>query len=408
MPRHLFFAKEPSLLFADPPPADATGADAATFDVKIPQWVHILPKPDKDGLIYSRDNRVLHIDSLDKLAARSNAALKKQGGGGPVDADHRIYGWPGGGAALGWAEEFEVRPSGLFARTEWLNEGKDLIGNKLYRYTSSVVNGTMEPEIDEQEWSITWHITPDIVEGFAITNIPALTTKALFSQSLPLGLSEPEREEALHVLLRKMGLSANASPVEIREAWSAISKRLAASLSVPAKPLLSTEPEPAPAPTPAPEPGEGEDEGEGEGEGEEEDVEEDADAGALDDDDALEKPAGSLEAQLAAAKARIQQLEELAGIAFVDELVHSGKLSPAQKPAALAQAKTARGLDQLRALYENAPTILPTGAPSGPPPTRSNSTPPGISPLAYELAGKKEPAHIIARRLREQAAKENA
>ena len=39
-------------------------------------------RADGDGKIYSRDKRVLHIDSLEKLAARSNKALKKQKGGG--------------------------------------------------------------------------------------------------------------------------------------------------------------------------------------------------------------------------------------------------------------------------------------------------------------------------------------
>lgn len=72
MPKHLFFLKDPSL-FADAPVEGV--ADGA-----VPEWVMVLP--DGDGKIYSRDKRVLHIDSLEKLAARSNKALKKQKGGG--------------------------------------------------------------------------------------------------------------------------------------------------------------------------------------------------------------------------------------------------------------------------------------------------------------------------------------
>lgn len=414
MPRHLFFSKEPSLLFAEPVDGDTETGELAASDAKLPQWVHILPKPDKNGLIHSRDNRILHVDDLEKLAARSNAALKKQKGGGPVDADHRIYGWPGGGAALGWAEAFEVRPSGLWAQTDWLDEGKELITKKLYRYTSSVVTGEMEPEIDEEAWSVTWHITPDIVEGYALTNIPALTTHALFAQTVPLGFAAPgEREEAMQVLLRKMGLSAQASPADIKAAWAAFSKKLAAasvSLAVPAAPA----PEATPAPVTANvDPDEDEDDGDDgdaddEDEGDEDGDDEDEDAGE-DDEDA--KP-GTVEAQLAAANERIKKFEAEAGARYVDDLVHSGKMTPAQKPAALAQAKTEKGLQQLRALYEHAQPIITPSDPSNPPARRGassgGSTPPNVDPLAYELAGKKVPAHVIASRIKQRDTKEHA
>lgn len=418
MPRHLFFSKEPSLLFAEPVEGDTETAEVTASDVKMPQWVHILPKPDKNGLIHSRDNRILHVDDLEKLAARSNAALKKQKGGGPVDADHRIYGWPGGGAALGWAEEFEARPSGLWARTDWLDEGTQLVSKKLYRYTSSVVSGEMEPEVDEEAWSVTWHITPDIVEGYALTNIPALTTQALFAQALPLGFAAPgEREEAMQVLLRKMGLSAHATPTDIREAWAAFSKKLAAaSVSVPLSSGSDGAPAAAPPAPPAaapaePEPASDDEPEELDEDGEdEEDEDDEADEADDEGDEPEEAKPGTVEAQLAAANARIKKFEEEAGARYVDDLVHSGKLTPAQKPAALAQSKTEKGLQQLRALYEHAAPII---NPSGAPPARrsaSSKAPPGINPIAYEFAGK-EPAHAVARRIQEderRAAKEHA
>lgn len=52
-----------------------------------------------EGKIFSRDGRVLNVDNLEKLAARSNKALKKQKGGGPVDKDHELYG--------GWFRYFD-------------------------------------------------------------------------------------------------------------------------------------------------------------------------------------------------------------------------------------------------------------------------------------------------------------
>lgn len=419
MPRHLFFAREPSLLFAEPVDAEGDGAGADASDIKPPpEWVHILPKPDKNGLVHSRDNRVLHIDDLEALAKRSNAALKKQKGGGPVDADHRIYGWPGGGAALAWAEEFEARPNGLYARTDWLDEGKQLVGKRLYRYTSSVVNGEMEPEIDEENWRVTWHITPDIVEGFALTNIPALTTHALFSQAIPLGLDAEERDQAVQVLLRKMGLGTNPSPAEIRDAWAALAKRLSATtlgFSTSAH-TSAPAPEATPAPVPPPDPEPASDDPADDDDDEVEEVDTDDAAGAddgEDDDDDESEPAKprSAEEQLAAAKARIKELEKDAGAAYVEDLWRGGYLTLPQKTAALEQAKTAKGLAQLRALYKDAqPIVTPTNDASTSRRTASTvKAPPGVNPLAYDLAGKKEPAHVIARRLREQeAAKEHS
>lgn len=402
MPRHLFFAREPSLLFAETDVAAEGDAPAASLSVDPPEWVHILPKPDKDGLIYSRDNRVLHVPDLEALAKRSNAALKKQKGGGPVDADHRIYGWPGGGAALAWAEEFEARPNGLYARTDWLEEGKTLVGKKLYRYTSSVVNGEMEPEIDEENWRVTWHISPDIVEGFALTNIPALTTHSLFSQAIPLGLAPDEREQAVQVLLRKMGLSTQATPDEIRDAWAAIAKRLTTTSVAFSS---SAAPPPAPPETPPaedePAPAPGDDDDDDEAELDDPEDGEDGDDENADADDKGSKPR-SVEDQLAAAKARITELEEQTGAAYVEELWRGGFLTLPQKTAALAQAKTAKGLAQLRALYKDAQPIINPGDPPARRTPSTPSVPPGVNPLAYDLAGKKEPAHVIARRLREQ------
>lgn len=402
MPRHLFFAREPSLLFAETDVAAEGDAPAASLSVDPPEWVHILPKPDKDGLIYSRDNRVLHVPDLEALAKRSNAALKKQKGGGPVDADHRIYGWPGGGAALAWAEEFEARPNGLYARTDWLEEGKTLVGKKLYRYTSSVVNGEMEPEIDEENWRVTWHISPDLVEGFALTNIPALTTHSLFSQAIPLGLAPDEREQAVQVLLRKMGLSTQATPDEIRDAWAAIAKRLTTTSVAFSS---SAAPPPAPPETPPaedePAPAPGDDDDDDEAELDDPEDGEDGDDENADADDKGSKPR-SVEDQLAAAKARITELEEQTGAAYVEELWRGGFLTLPQKTAALAQAKTAKGLAQLRALYKDAQPIINPGDPPARRTPSTPSVPPGVNPLAYDLAGKKEPAHVIARRLREQ------
>lgn len=409
--RHLFFLKDPSLLAVDDEPA---AGDGGTKLAAVPEWVNILPEPDKDGLIHSRDGRVLHIDSMEKLAARSNKALKKQKGGGPIDADHKMYGgWftMGGGSALGWAEEFEARPGkGLWSRSEWLPEGEQLIGSRQYRYTSSVVSGEVEAEVDEEAWSVTWHIFPETVDGFAITNLPALATTSMFSADDEAAKARA-REELLLIVMKKLGLSADASKDELRgafnkrfsarEVFTSTSGETDADAENPprnpetpahpidgntpplkkddeaeadndgdaAAPAAAPPPEPTPTPSPAPVASSGED------------------------------PVVAL----AAARKRIAELETEAGAAFVASLVHSGKLTPAQRPAALKSASTAEGLANLRELYQHAPQIVAAGQTRDAPAPAGTSAPHGLNPTAYQLARQGMPAHEIAAQLAAQS-----
>lgn len=378
--RHLFFLRDPGLLVAEAATETLAVADGEGAK-KAPAWVNVMPEPDKDGLIFSRDNRVLHIDSMEKLAKRSNAALKKQKGGGLVDRDHETYGGffvAGGGPAIAWAEEFEARPGkGMWARTDWLAAGEQHLAARDYRYTSAVVTGGVEAEVDQEEWSVTWHITPETVDGFAITNIPALVTTSMFAERTP----EQRRDELLAVLLSKLGVPQDADVPTVREAFikltrftstSADAEDPAHNLEKPVDPIHGDDPPLKKT----------------------DDEEETSDAGEADAEPAAElvpvvppTPAGpTAEQQLETALKRIAKLEDEAGTAFVESLVHAGKLTPAQRKAALAQAKTSEGLSNLRALYEHAPRIVAGAAAQTSAATSTTDTPHGVDPMAYRLA----------------------
>lgn len=393
MPRHYFFLAEPDLRDL------ATLAEQVTDQggmkpAVVPEWANILPEPDGDGLIISRDKRILHIDSLEKLAKRSNAALKKQGGGGPVDADHKLYGgWftSGGGSALGWAEEFEARPGkGLWARTMWLPEGEQLISSRKYRYTSSVVSGAVKAEVDEEAWSVTWHIYPELVEGFGITNIPALTTKAMFAER-----PRDDRGDLLALVLAKLGLRHDAALPEVREAFKSLRSFSAPRLS--ATEAGDTPPRNPEKPTQPPdEPPQLKKDTVDEANGAK-------DLPAKDLLPALAVPptftsgANTESVELSAARKRIASLELEATTAFVTHLVHTGRMTPAQKPAALSLASTPDGLAKLKELYQDAPPII--GTTPAPTTATATNTPHGGDPLAYELARQGMPATDIAARL---------
>lgn len=387
MPKHLFFQKDPSLLAVGDVPADGA---VDTQLAAVPEWVNVLPEPETvDGelLIYSRDGRVLHIDSMEKLAVRSNKALKKQKGGGLVDADHKAAMW--GGAAIAWAEAFEARPGkGLWARADWLAAGEQLVGSKQYRYTSSVVSGPVDAEVDLEQWTVTWHITPETVDGFAITNIPALATTSMFAERS----EELEREAILAVLLKQLKIDdKNPTMASVREAFGRLrqfntdessGEATDAPPSNPEKPatpdgdpppkeeVVDAEPPPGEAPPPPP------------------------------------APTTTDSAEVAALRKQLAELNKSAGIDYVHSLLTAGKITPAMKSAALELSSTPTGLAQLRALYAQAPAIVPTERMAARPDPKADDAPHGLDPHAYTLARQGMPAHEIARQL-QQRGKEN-
>jgi phage I-like protein len=375
MPFHLFF--DLSAAFAVEPPSGEAPVIVDGTGEPPPEWVHILPKPDKDGLIYSRDYRIVDVDDLEKLAARSNAAIREQKGGQPIDADHELYDW-GGGPAKAWAEEFEARPDGLWARVDWLKAGADLVTSKQYRYTSSVIDGPAKWQLDEDGWPETLTITAEAIVGFGVTNIPALKTHSMFTAQHDL-----KQLETLRVMARKIGLDDNATPEQIKTAFHRFT-----AVAPPADPLAESE-QPAGDDQPASESGaQASDKPEPE-------IESEAtpDAESV---EALRRKLAESDAALAAANDRITKLEQEQARDFIAQLCRDGKMTPAQKKAALALAEKPGGLDGLRALYSNAPRVVDGNRPQSDATELAAETPPAnVDPLAWRLHRAGKPFHEI-------------
>ncbi|WP_276602564.1 phage protease [Nannocystis pusilla] len=178
-------------------------------DERRAEWVNIIPLADNEGRIHARDGREFILDDAAAFVRASNAAISKTGPQ-PVDKDHEMQSWwKPGGPALGWAEKYELRPDGVYAKTEWLPDGEQLVTSRKYRYTSSVVRCELvNIERDKYGFMESYELQMKELAGFTITNIPALEVSAMFS-------SQTKRTPMdITALLALVGLPPNATKEE--------------------------------------------------------------------------------------------------------------------------------------------------------------------------------------------------
>lgn len=193
-----------------------------------PEWVNIIPIADGEGRIHARDGREFILDDPAGFVAASNAAIAKTGPQ-PVDKDHEMQSWwRGGGPALGWAEQYELRADGVYARTDWLPDGAELVTSKKYRYTSSVIRCERVNEVHDR-WGFleNFDLRMKCLAGFTITNIPALEVSAMFSTHANKDTMD------ITALLALLGLPADASREDFGTALKALKTRAEGASSAP-------------------------------------------------------------------------------------------------------------------------------------------------------------------------------
>ena len=357
---------------------------------EVPEFVNILPMPDADDRIESRDYRTLVVDSMEKLVKRSNAALRKQGGGGLVDKDHKSYGYfRDGTAAIGWAESFELRDDGIYARTMWLPEGREAIAQGKYRYTSSVINGPQEWVYDEMGYPTRLDIFPQEIEGFGITNTPALATLAMFAAD-----EDTMDKHTIEIALGKLGLSPAAVATLSALPLEQIQQRLTVATAT--RSMFTAEGD-APADDVEP--------------AEPEDIDQPAAVAPVGDLIAATEP--EIVAELSKARDRIKELEEAnskltadAAESLVASLVHSGKVTPGQRADVLSIAQEPGGIARVAKLYGKAAPVIAAGsAPRTAAKTTADEAPQGVDPDAWKLSADKS---MTASQMAEQLKKQRA
>ncbi len=142
----------------------------------VPEWVHILPAGEFSGV----DGRgPWRLGDAAAVAAATAVPIA-------VDINHStvLAGAKGGDAeAVGWVEHIEARPDGLWARVAWNKRGRELVGDRRYRFLS--------PE---------FHHAADgavlAIRRIALTNNPNLSLTALNQQQEEGGVSKPDTTPA--------------------------------------------------------------------------------------------------------------------------------------------------------------------------------------------------------------------
>lgn len=106
---------------------------ALNAEASAPDWVQLVPAGPR---IQGRDGRWWMMSNPQIVADRFDPAKEPQ-----IDIEHSSelkapMGEPA--PAVGWIKGIEVRDGALWGRVEWTGSGRNLVGDKLYRYLSPV------------------------------------------------------------------------------------------------------------------------------------------------------------------------------------------------------------------------------------------------------------------------------
>jgi phage I-like protein len=173
-------------------------------------WIKITPR----GRVQTRDGRSYAFEP-EQLASRFASDDVKV----PIDFEHGIAKLASKGSrsdAIGWVEDMEARPDGLYAQVEWLDAGKAALAAKSHRYVSPTF------PVDRHGNAQFIHSVA-LVTAPALSKMPALAHLAADNEDddmllakLRSALSLPEdatEEEALAAIggLVQVNLSANGN-----------------------------------------------------------------------------------------------------------------------------------------------------------------------------------------------------
>ena len=283
-------------------------------DGKAPEWLMLMPA---GPTVKARSGREWKLSE----PARVIAASLDSGVQLPLDIEHGQYHKAKRGEradAVAWIAAMEVRDGAIWGRVEWLDEGRQLVESKKYRYIS--------PDFAARPGSA----EVAVIYGAGLVNRPDLAMPAIIARRD--SSQGGDMSESLKRVLAALGLPESKSEDEAVAAVRALG------------------------------------------------AERDRAVAARDADPPLDRfvPRADHDAALqraTAAEERLQRLAEAEVDAELDRAVASGRITPATRDYHRAQALTEGGLERLKRFVAAAPEIAPRApSPGGDPPNSGSAT----------------------------------
>ncbi|MCC5804929.1 MAG: DUF935 family protein [Opitutales bacterium] len=137
------------------------------FELPADGFLHVVPIGEfpvegSEGLVQVLDPRGLGAMAIRFIRQGGGSLVDYDGASGDLDRETR---------AAGWAEELDLRPDGLWARVRWSDQGLDDVTGGTYRWLAPVFSLEDAEDLGEGR------IRPRVLEGFSLTNKPALRTQ---------------------------------------------------------------------------------------------------------------------------------------------------------------------------------------------------------------------------------------
>ncbi|MCW4589352.1 phage protease [Gluconacetobacter entanii] len=162
-------------------------------DGKAPEWIHLVPS----GTFKCRDGR-----GPFRLANPQDVITHSMQDGRihlPLDENHstdRAATAGGSAPAIGWIEQLEARPDGIWGRVDWNQSGKTLVADRAYSGVSPAIGTTPDGVVTR-------------IARASLTNLPNLTLTSLHNQETGMKLED---------IAKALGLSASATMDEVMAA----------------------------------------------------------------------------------------------------------------------------------------------------------------------------------------------
>ena len=202
----------------------------------VPDWIQILPP----APIATRDNRGPY--QVRDVEALIRVSMAEADGRLPIDENHSIdLAGPAGLAspAVGWIVEMQARDGAVWARVEWTEAGRRLVGDRAYRGISPVFMATKKDAEITHLLRASLTNTPNL-RGLAALHHQENDHMEELLQQLAAALGLGEGADRAAIVARATDLNQRPAPAaELQSALTPIAKALGDGVAIEGAAILA-------------------------------------------------------------------------------------------------------------------------------------------------------------------------